>query len=69
MTLSINDDLATRELSGGELETVAAGFGFFDLIKKDVTSIVNELQLTMGYRYHPPLPGGGPGPKGGPYRV
>jgi len=67
--MNLSNDFENRELSTGELETVAAGFiaqGFFGSL---FNPVVNELQLTMGYRYHPPLPGGGPTPFGGPHRV
>jgi hypothetical protein len=63
------DALANRELSVDDLETIAAGFSFEGWIKSEVNPVLSELQLNMGYRYHPPLPSGGPGPKGGPYRV
>ena len=69
MTSVANEDYANRELSVDELEAIAAGFGFSDWIKREVNPILNELELIMGSKYHPPLPGGGPGPKGGPYRV
>jgi hypothetical protein len=68
MTMSTNDDCAKRELSAGELDTIAAGFGF-SWFRSEANLILNELQLTMGSKYHPPLPGGGPGPIGGPHRV
>jgi hypothetical protein len=69
MTRSTNDDCAKRELSTGELDTVAAGFGFFNWFRSDLNPIRNELQLIMGFKYHPPLPSGGPTPWGGPHRV
>ena len=69
MTLSTNDDLAKRELSTGELETVVAGFGFSAWILSGANGIQNELRLIMGPKYHPPLPSGGPGPFGGQHRV
>jgi hypothetical protein len=72
MALPTNDDFANRELSIDELEAVAAGGGLFSWFRTELTTLVNELQYdprAYGPRNHPPLPGGGPGPKGGPYRV
>ena len=68
MNLS-TDDFANRELSTGELETVAGGFGLSGWIWSGANAIQNELRLIMGSKYHPPLPSGGPGPFGGPHRV
>ena len=38
------------------------GLSFVGWFKSAGNPILNEWQLTMGYRYHPPLPSGGPGP-------
>lgn len=65
MDLTTND-FASRELSAGELETVAAGFSFFDRIRAE---LLKDVQLILGSKSHPPLPGGGPAPWGGPHRV
>jgi len=69
----MTDDFSNRELSIDELEAIAAG-GFFSQIRNELTMIVNDLHAiydprNYGPRNHPPLPGGGPGPKDGPYRV
>jgi hypothetical protein len=69
MTLATNNGVSHRELSVDELETIAAGFTLWSWFGSEPNSILSEQQLIMGSRYHPPLPSGGPGPKGGPYRV
>ena len=57
MTHTTNDDFKTRELSIGELETVAAaGFGIGSLIGGIVGSALAGLQILHGPHPHQPLP-------------
>jgi len=64
-----NNDVSNRELSVEELEAIAAGFTLWGWLGSELTTLVNNTQVIYASKDHPPLPSGGPGPKGGPYRV
>ena len=68
MTLPTNGDFSNRELSVDELNAVAGG-SIWSLIRSELNSIANSVHVIYASKDHPPLPIGGPGPKGGPYRV
>jgi len=68
MTLPMNDDFLNRELSVDELEAIAGG-SIWSWFKSETYSIANSVHVIYASKDHPPLPSGGPGPKGGPYRV
>jgi len=68
MTLPANDDFSKRELSVDELDAIAAG-SIWSWIRTELTTIANSVHVIYASQDHPPLPSGGPGPKGGPYRV